>query len=71
MLLGDNHPNNENMIDSKKYHIFYDKKVISPMRFLKTFLSFNSLMYIMQNIGKITRCKGLQFFNILGEKPGF
>ena len=26
MLLGDNHPNNENMIDSKKYHIFYDKK---------------------------------------------
>ena len=37
MLLGDNHPNNENMIDSEKYHIFYDKKVISPMRFLKTF----------------------------------
>ena len=26
MLLGDNHPNNENMIHSKKYHIFYDKK---------------------------------------------
>ena len=21
MLLGDNHPNNENMIDSKKYHM--------------------------------------------------
>ena len=37
MLLGDNHPNNENIIDSKKYHIFYDKKVTSPTRFLKTF----------------------------------
>ena len=37
MLLGDIHLNNENMIDSKKYHIFYDKKVTSPMRFLKTF----------------------------------
>ena len=35
MLLGDNHPNNENMIDSKKYHIFYDKKVTSPTRFKK------------------------------------
>ena len=37
MLLGDNHPNNENMIDSKNYNIFYDKKVTSPTRFLKTF----------------------------------
>ena len=26
MLLGDNHPNHENMIDSKKYYIFYDEK---------------------------------------------
>ena len=37
MLLGNNHPNNENMIDSKKYHIFYDKEVTTPTRFLKTF----------------------------------
>ena len=37
MLLWDNHPSNDNMIDSKKYHIFYDKKVTSPSRFLNTF----------------------------------
>ena len=26
MLLWDNHPSNDNMIDSKMYHIFSDKK---------------------------------------------
>ena len=26
MLLWDNHPSNDNIIDSKKYHIFYHKK---------------------------------------------
>ena len=61
MLLGDNHPNNENIIDSKKYHIFYDKKVTSPTRFLKIFVSFNSLMYIMQNIEKSQDAKGFTF----------
>ena len=38
MLLGDNHPNNVNKIDSKNYITFsVIKKVISPTRFLKTF----------------------------------
>ena len=26
MLLWDNHPSNDKMIDSKKYRIFYDEK---------------------------------------------
>ena len=62
MLLGDNHPNNENKIDSKKYHIFYDKKVTSTTRFFKKkIVSFNSLMYIMQNIEKSQDTKGFTF----------
>ena len=38
MLLGDNHPNNENKIDSKKYHIFCDKKGHLSYAIFKNFL---------------------------------
>ena len=62
MLLGNNHPNNENMIDSKKYHIFYDKKGhLSYAIIKKLFVSFNSLMYILQNIEKSQDAKGFTF----------
>ena len=62
MLLGDNHPNNENMIDSKNYHIFDDKKGhLSYAIFKNLFVSFCSLMYIMQNIEKSQDAKGFTF----------
>ena len=38
MLLGDNHPNNENKIDSKKYQIFCDKKGHLSYAIFKNFL---------------------------------
>ena len=71
MLLGDNHPNNENMIDSKKYHIFYDKKCHLSYAIFKNFLYHLIVWCILCKISKNPRCKGLHFFNILGQKPGF
>ena len=40
MLLWDNHPSNDNMIDSKKYHIFYDKKGHVLLAIFKYFLYY-------------------------------
>ena len=40
MFLGENHPSNNNMIDSKKYHIFYDKKGHLPHAIFKYFLYY-------------------------------
>ena len=40
MLLLDNHPSNDNMIDSKKYHIFYDKKGTVSLAIFKYFLYY-------------------------------
>ena len=62
MLLWYNHPSNDNMIDSKKYHIFYDKKGhLSFAIFKYFFVLFNSLMYILQNIKKSHDAKGFIF----------
>ena len=40
MLLWDNHPSNDNMIDSKKYHVFYDKKGHVSFEIFKYFLYY-------------------------------
>ena len=40
MLLWDNHPSNDNMIDSKKYHIFYDKEGHVSLTIFKYFLYY-------------------------------
>ena len=40
MLLWDNHPSNDNIIDSKKYHIFYDKEGNVSLTIFKYFLYY-------------------------------
>ena len=71
MLRWDNHPSNDNMIDSKKYHIFYDKKGHVSFAIFEYFLYYLIVWCIFYKIKKITRCKGLHFFNILGQNWGF
>ena len=52
MLLWDNHPSNDNMIDSKMYHIFYDK--LEPQGALIAHLSIMSTSVISYiNVSKI------------------
>ena len=40
MLLWDNHPSNDNMIDAKKYHIFNNKKGTVSLAIYKYFLYY-------------------------------
>ena len=70
MLLGDNHPNNENMIDSKTYHIFYDKKVTSPTRFLKKNLYHFIVWCIFCKISKNHKMQRASLFQHFGSKTG-
>ena len=71
MLFWDNHPSNDNTINSKKHHIFYDKKGHLPYAiFLIMFVIFNSLKYILQNIKKKHTMQRALFVQYFWSKTG-
>ena len=70
MLLGDNHPNNENMIDSKKYHIFYDKKGHLSYAIFKNFLYHFIVWCILCKISKNHKMQRASLFQYFGPKTG-
>ena len=70
MLLGDNHPNNENMIDSKKYHIFYGKKGHLSYAIFKNFLYHLIVWCILCKISKNHKMQRASLFQYFGSKTG-
>ena len=70
MLLCDNHPSNDNMIDSKKYHIFYDKKGHVSLAILKYFLYYLIVWCIFYKISKNHTMQRASFFQYFGSKLG-
>ena len=70
MLLWDNYPSNDNMIDSKKYHIFYDKKGHVSLAIFKYFLYNLIVLCIFYKISKNHTMQRASFFQYFGSKSG-
>ena len=70
MLLWDNHPSNDNMIDSKKYHIFYDKEGHVSLTIFKYFLYYLIIWCIFCKISKNHTMQRASFFQYFGSKSG-
>ena len=68
MLLGDNHPNNENMINSKKYHIFYDLKGHLSYAIFNFFLYHLIVWCIFCKISKNHKMQSASLFQYFGSK---
>ena len=67
MLLWDNHPSNDNMIDSKKYHIFYNKKGTVSFVIFKYFLYYLIVWCVFYKISKNHTMQRASFFQYFGS----
>ena len=70
MLLWNNHPSNDNMIDSKKYHIFYDKEGNVSLTIFKYFLYYLIVWCIFCKISKNHTMQRASIFKYFGSKSG-
>ena len=70
MLLWDDHPSNDNMIDSKKYHIIYDKEGHVSLTIFKYFLYYLIVWCIVCKISKNHTMQRASFFQYFGSKSG-